>query len=116
MAVEARAINRDVALMNISSADELLALLKDHPDRMVYFAASGRGWFISRMKIGLVPESFVNELVARGDIHSCYSSIPHEAYHVGKTLDIEATKSERLKHSKGSDAPKIYTDGSWSYR
>lgn len=52
----------------------------------------------------------VRRLVDEGHVRSCYSDIPNDAYHIGKTLDTKATASYRKE--TGKRHARIYTDGS----
>lgn len=89
-------------------ADALLDLLTNGvPHREVYMAGDGSGWFVTYGG-GRVNSNAVAELVRAEKIHSVYSNCPTGAYHVGKTLDVDATTAERT-HRK--DATRIYTDG-----
>ena len=95
-------------------SQKLLELLTNgHPHRQVYIAANGSGWYVTHQR-GAVSTNAVRELIDDGYIQSCYSNCPAESYHVGKTLDVEATIEERKRHRRGKDAPLIYTDGSQS--
>jgi hypothetical protein len=84
----------------------LYDLLKDgRPHRKVYRGKNG--WFVTYGG-GEVSSDAVRELVERDLIHSVYNSCPEDCYHIGLTLDVDATMAERKKHRRGKDAPKIY--------
>lgn len=104
----------DVALSK--EAQQLYDLLKNgRPHREVYRAADGSGWYITHQR-GRVNEGVVSELIRFGYIRSCYSNCPSEAYHVGKTFDVDATLAERKNYRQTKDTPIIYTDGSREFR
>lgn len=92
--------------------DETLRLLDlltlGEPHREVYKGTDGN-WYVTYGG-GIFSEAAVFKLVRSGKIHSCYSDCPDEAYHVGRTIDVGATKSERRKHKKKRDAPIVYVD------
>lgn len=91
----------------VSEAEKLLHLLQNgEPHREVYRARDG-GWFVSYGG-GQVSTAAVDALVSRGLIVSVYNNCPHDAYHVGKTLDVAATVAERRKHKHWRDAPRVY--------
>lgn len=77
-----------------TDAASLLRLLMADPRRQVYRAANGTGWYVTRGHERFSAEA-VQQLVREGRIRSVYSSIPDEAYHVGKTLDCDATMASR---------------------
>lgn len=86
-------------------ADWLLDLLANgQPHREVYKGRDG-GWFVTYGG-GEVSATIVSELVRRGSIVSVYSNCPTDAYHVGRTIDIDRTYAARKKHGKG--APTYY--------
>lgn len=96
-------------------ATKLLALLRDgRPHREVYHGRDG-GWFVTYGG-GEVDADAVRELVAAGLVSSVYSGCPNDSYHIGKTIDVDATTEERKKHRRGKDAPLIYTDGTRELR
>lgn len=76
------------------------------PHRTVYHGRDG-GWFVSYGG-GEVSRTIVQNLVAQGLIASCYSDCPKEAYHVGRTWDVQRTLEARKKLGKA--APNIYVD------
>lgn len=85
----------------------LLELLTNGvPHREVYHARDG-GWFVTYGG-GQVSAGAVQSLIDSKLIASVYNNCPADAYHVGRTLDIERTMEERKKHHRGKDAPKIY--------
>lgn len=85
----------------------LLDLLTNgSPKREVYAGQDG-GWYVTHGG-GAVHASVVQRLVNQGHIHSVYSDIPDQCYHVGRTLDCARTLAERKKHRKSKNAPKIY--------
>jgi hypothetical protein len=89
-----RAVNDD--------ADHLLAvLMHGNPHREVYRGRDGGGWFVTYGG-GPYSERAVQELVERHQIQSVYSSIPDEAYHVGRTWDCERTMAARKKIGKAA--------------
>lgn len=90
--------------------EEIYELLRDgQPHREVYRGQDG-GWWVTYGG-GKADPHAVAYLVEQKYVASVYSSIPDEVFHIGKTLDCEATMAERKKHRRGKDAPKIYTDG-----
>lgn len=98
-------------LRHLVESDELYDLLMNGtPHREVYHGQAG-GWWLTYGG-GEVSPHAVRDLLGRGIIQSVYSDCPNEAYHVGKTLDIQATLEERKKHRRAKDALRIYTDGS----
>lgn len=99
----------------IRDADELYRLLKEgQPHRQVYHGRDG-GWFVTYSG-GEVDADAVRALVRKGLINSVYNNCPDDCFHIGKTLDVNATTEERKKHRRGKDAPWIYTDGSRALR
>lgn len=96
-------------------AQKLYDLLRyETPHREVYGACDG-GWYVTYGG-GEQKAECVHELVRLGLIQSVYSTCPQDAYHVGKTLDIKATTTEREKHANRKNSPLIYTDGSREFR
>ncbi len=96
-------------IRHLLDAHNLLEVLTNGlPHREVYHGQSG-GWWVTYGG-GEVSADAVRELVERGFIRSVYNSCPDEAYHVGRTLDVDATMAERKKHRRGKDASKIYVD------
>lgn len=90
---------------NSRNADWLLDILTNgQPHREVYRAQDG-GWFVTYGG-GEVSPSAVHALISRGAIVSVYSNCPNDAYHVGRTLDVEATMALRKKH--GKSAAEVY--------
>lgn len=88
-------------------ASMVMELLKSgEPHRELYRARDG-GWFITHGG-GAVSDNVARDIIASGEVNSVYSNCPTDAYHVGKTLDVDATIAERKKHRHGKDAPKIY--------
>ena len=82
-------------------AQQLLHLLTNgHPHREVYRGRDGGGFvtYGGGETTAEVVESFIDA----GHIKSVYSSIPTEAYHVGRTWDCERTMEARKKHGKGA--------------
>ena len=96
-------------IKSASDAAELLELLTAYPDRNVYRAANGSGWYVTRGG-GRWSEEAVMHLVNSGQTRSVYSDCPNECYHVGRTLDVARTLAERKKHRRAKDAPHIYVD------
>lgn len=87
------------------NADWLLGVLTNEtPHREVYRGQNG-GWWLTRGH-GEVPAEAVRELVRRGAIVSVYSNCPDDAYHVGRTLDVDRTMEARKRLGKG--APEYY--------
>lgn len=87
-----------------SPADDLLRLLRQSkPHRQVYEGQDG-GWYVSYGG-GRTTRQAVDELVARGVIVRCYSD-SDGMYHVGKTLDVEATTRERKR--LGNRTARVY--------
>lgn len=76
------------------------------PHREVYIARDLRGWRITHER-GQVSTTAIMDLVYARLIRSVYSNCPCYAYHVGQTIDVEATKKVRLK---GNSAPLVYVD------
>lgn len=92
-------------------ADMLLHLLQHGaPHREVYRGQDGN-WYVTHGG-GPALASAVDLLVRRGAIASVYNNCPNDCYHVGKTLDTEATMAELQNHRRRKDAPLVYTDGS----
>jgi hypothetical protein len=90
------------------AARALLELLTHgHPHRKVYRARNGSGWYVT-YRGGRVDLSAVRELFDGGHIKSVYSNCPHDAYHVGRTIDVDRTIADRKK--PGRDAPLVYID------
>lgn len=87
----------------------LLLLTHGQPHRQVYRAGNGSGWYVTYSG-ERVSANAVEALVKAGKVQSVYSDCPDKMYHVGKTLDVQATMQERKKHRRGKDARKIYTD------
>lgn len=82
----------------------LLTLLREGvPHREVYRGTNGR-WYMTHGG-GEWSAAAVQALVRSGYISPRYSNLPDEVFHVGKTIDVEATLSERKKYSRGKDAP-----------
>ena len=80
------------------------------PHREVFKSRDdARQWYVTYGG-GPVSAEVVQELVKAGSIRSVYSNCPNDAYHVGRTLDIERTLAERKRHRRAKDAPKIYVD------
>lgn len=91
-------------------ADRLLAILRSG-EREVY-RAQGGGWFVTRGG-GQFSFEAISELLRRRAIVSVYSTCPNDVYHVGKTLDMDATLAYRKGREK-REWKRIYTDGSLS--
>lgn len=84
----------------------LLSLLKEAvPHREVYRGQDGH-WYVTRGGGQVSPQS-VEELKRRGEIVSVYSDCPEDAYHVGRTLDVQRTLDAR-KRLGIKRAPHIY--------
>ena len=91
------------------NAHELVCLLKaGAPHREVY-RAQGGGWFVSYGGGAVSPE-VVHELISSGEIHPVYSNCPNDAFHVGRTLDVERTLEARRE--LGKHAPRYYVEDS----
>lgn len=83
----------------------LLELLKHgQPHREVYVGRDGL-WYVT---YGGGPFSVqsVQELRRRGEIVSVYSNCPDDAYHVGRTIDMDRTLAARKMH--GRKTPLVY--------
>lgn len=92
--------------------DELLELLTNgDPPREVYRAAKG-GWYVTYGG-GRTTAQAVDNLFKAGKIHSVYSNCPHDAYHVGRTMDIDKTLEERKR--LGNNKVKIYVGDKFAY-
>lgn len=90
---------------NNRDADWLLDILTNGtPHREVYHGRDG-GWFVTYGG-GEISFNVVRGLIDRGLIVSVYSDCPLDAYHVGRTMDIQKTMDARKKHGKG--APAVY--------
>lgn len=97
-------------IKSASDAEQLLDLLtRGTPHRGVYRAQNGSGWYVTYGG-GQWSEEAVMWLVNSGRIRSVYSNCPNDAYHVGRTLDIERTVAERKKHRHAKDAKPVYVD------
>ncbi len=84
-------------------------LMHGTPHREVYRSQDG-GWWVTHGG-GETTAEAVQELIDTGQIQSVYNSCPGDAYHVGKTLDMDTTLAER-KNGRLSKNIRIYTDGS----
>lgn len=80
-------------------------LTNGHPHRKLYLGQNGN-WYVTYGGVGPVDRGLVRRLVDRGAVQSVYSSIPNQAYHVGKTIDCERTLEARRRH--GRKAGTIY--------
>ena len=90
----------------------LQILTNGTPHREVYLAAhSYTDWWITYSG-GQAQDAAVRELINAGLIVPIFSS-SGGCYHVGKTLDMEATQAARakVKDRKMRIAIRIYTDG-----
>lgn len=85
--------------------DRLVKLLSD-PERDLYQGQDG-SWNVTRGG-GEFSRAVVAELVAEGVIRSKYNNCPDQCYHIGKTIDIDATMAARKK--LGKKAPTVYAD------
>lgn len=87
------------------NAQALLELLSSGPhDREVYIGRDGK-WYVTHGG-GEWPLSAVMELRKEKHIRAVYSSLPNESFHVGKTLDTDATLKQRKLH--GKHGAKVY--------
>jgi hypothetical protein len=88
-----------------AEAARLLARLShDSPHREVYRAQDGR-WYLTYGG-GPFSDGAVTLLRERGQIQSVYSSLPDDAFHIGRTWDCERTLAARRKLGKA--APDYY--------
>jgi hypothetical protein len=93
----------------VLNAEELLNILTiGSPHREVYRGESGEWWVTYGG--GQASYEAVSELLQRNLIHSVYSDCPNDAFHIGKTLDVQATIAERKKHRRAKDASQIYVE------
>jgi hypothetical protein len=70
----------------------------------VYFVPSSHQWWVTYGG-GQADEAAVRALVEQGKIHSVYSTCPNDAYHIGKTYDMKASRFTKR------DRMVVYTDG-----
>lgn len=88
----------------LDAAQLLQILTSGEPHREVYRGDGTNQWFVTYGG-GEASAEAVQELVAAGKIRSLYSNCPNDAYHVGRTIDMEATVAARQKipgHAKRS--------------
>lgn len=100
----ARAAMKDFAVVPPRQAEEVLALLKSDPRRSLY-KGQDRRWYITYGG-GEVPLEVVRALVATKAVNSVYSDCPDDSFHVGPTLDCEATRT--IRQQPGKRHEKVY--------
>lgn len=87
------------------SEAELLAALRDETKhREVYKSRDGE-WCVTYGG-GVTSDSAVQSLRMRGLINPVYSSLPNDAFHIGQTIDCEATLAARKRY--GNRHPLLY--------
>lgn len=92
--------------------EELLDLLTNgEPHREVYRAGKG-GWYVTYGGERTTTQA-VDRLFKTGKINSVYSNCPLDAYHVGRTMDIDQTMAERKR--LGVRDIKIYVGDRFTY-
>jgi hypothetical protein len=89
--------------------DLLLRLLKERNNRMVYRGHKTGRWLVTYRSDGKpdCPEftdAAVRDLIDRGEIRSCYSNCPDEAYWLHQTIDVDAAMAERPRRMSRKDA------------
>jgi hypothetical protein len=79
--------------------DLLLSLLEKRAHRMVYRGQRSGLWLLTHRSADdpVFYDPAIRELIARGVLHSCYSTCPDEAYWLYPTVDAEAVKAKRRK-------------------
>jgi hypothetical protein len=86
-------------------AEMVMELLRSNdPHRELYRGKDG-GWHITYQG-GQVSDAVAREIIESGEVHSVYSNAPRDAYHIGRTLDVRATREARKK--PGQRHAKIY--------
>ena len=88
-------------------AKRLLELLKDPMRERSVYRARDDTWWVTYGG-GQFPDFAVQQLIDAGHIHDCYSDLPNQSYHVGKTLDTTRTLAVRKHFRRTKDAPLIY--------
>lgn len=92
-------------MMSPEASSLLLMLKNTQPHRELYRERNGRRFWLTYGG-GPFSDRTVMELVDAGEIVPVYSTCPTEAFHVGLTIDINATIEARKKF--GQNAPLIY--------
>jgi hypothetical protein len=101
---QARAAMKDFVVVPPRGVDEVLELLKSDPRRSLYKGQDFR-WYITYSG-GEVPLEVVQALVATKAVNSVYSDCPNDSFHVGPTLDCEATRA--VRQQPGNRHEKVY--------
>jgi hypothetical protein len=76
--------------------DALLRLLKASDKRREVYRGSGGRWYVTYGG-GIWPKRSVLELMARGEIRPKYNDPFVEVFHVGRTIDNQATLAARQR-------------------
>jgi hypothetical protein len=87
-------------------AERLLHILRTAtPHREVYRSRTGECWRVNH-RGGRFSANAVRELFDGGYIQSVWSNCPYDAYHIGRTVNVDRSKAERKK--RGKSAPTIF--------
>lgn len=99
---------------DLMDAHALLEILsrKDGPHREVYRGDRSTRWFVTHEGGGEVHPEAVRQLVESGQIVPVYDTAPADCFHVGKTLDMNATQKARRGKTRKDGRVDVYTDGS----
>jgi len=99
-------------MSRLLDAEELLEILTNGTPHREVYRGQGGGWFVTYGG-GRTSAHAVDILFQGGQIHSVYSNCRNDAYHVGRTMDIDKTIAERKR--LGSKIINIYVGDSSPY-